>query len=179
MAGFATLLGGGLAGLAGANAQGGAIAGQNEVLNNDTASQSHIADAVKNGGFGSVALTMLYTVMPWLPGNPMAQAAGSAANSIAQGLVGQIQSHNGGNPPSTGAAPVTVCDPPFCEVVPTSPGAPGNALLPKGGDNGESELGASNHAKPALRRRRFLSLLARRQQTADEAARRLAIAWKE
>lgn len=146
MAGFATLLGGGLAGLTGANAQGGAIAGQNEVLNNDTASQSHIADALKNGGFSSVALTMLYTVMPWLPGNPVAQAAGSAANSIAQGLVGQIQSHNGGNPPSTGAAPVTVCDPPFCEVVPASPGAPGNALLSKGGDNGESELGGDSRA---------------------------------
>ena len=139
--GIATLVGGLAAGLAGQNAMGGASAGQNEVLNNDTASQDHIADAVKNGGFGSAALTLLlYTAMPWLPGNPMAQAAGSAATSIVQGLVGQIQSHNGGNTPSTGAAPVTACDPPFCEVVPASPGAPGNALLSKGGDNGESEL---------------------------------------
>ncbi|WP_338010975.1 VENN motif pre-toxin domain-containing protein [Paraburkholderia phenoliruptrix] len=48
MAGFATLLGGGLAGLAGANVQGGALAAQNEVLNN---TDNHPQDAAKNGGF--------------------------------------------------------------------------------------------------------------------------------
>jgi filamentous hemagglutinin len=147
LAGFATLLGGGLAGLAGANAQAGAIAAQNEALNNSGA-DSHIADTVKNGGLAGNLLLLAYTLMPGLPGNPMAQAAGSTVVSIAQGLVGQLQSHNGGNPPSTGAAPVTVCDPPFCEVVPASSGAPGNspgnALLSKGGDNGESELEGSS-----------------------------------
>ncbi|WP_240324401.1 DUF637 domain-containing protein [Trinickia diaoshuihuensis] len=147
MAGFATLLGGGLAGLAGANAQGGAIAAQNEVLNNDTASQAHIADALKSGGFAAAALSALYTVMPWLPGNPMVQVAGSTATSIAQGVVGQIPPHNGGSPPSTGAAPVTICDPPFCEVVPAPPGMPGDAHLSKGGDNGESELEGGSGAR--------------------------------
>jgi filamentous hemagglutinin len=47
MAGFATLLGGGLAGLAGANAQGGVTAAENEVLNN---TDNHPEDAAKNGG---------------------------------------------------------------------------------------------------------------------------------
>ena len=47
MAGFATLLGGGLAGLAGANARGGVTAAENEVLNN---TDNHPEDAAKNGG---------------------------------------------------------------------------------------------------------------------------------
>ncbi len=106
MAGFATLLGGGLAGLAGANAQGGATAGQNEVLNNDTASQDHIADAVKNGGLGSAALTLLYTAMPWLPGNPFAQATGQAVTSVVNGVLSQAQANYGRRTPPSDANPL-------------------------------------------------------------------------
>ncbi|GLU32742.1 hypothetical protein Busp01_25840 [Trinickia caryophylli] len=47
MAGFATLLGGVTAGLAGQDAQAGALAAQNEALNN---SGDHPADAAKKGG---------------------------------------------------------------------------------------------------------------------------------
>ncbi len=97
LAGFATLLGGSLAGLAGANPQGGAMAGQNEALNNDGGSADHTADAVKNGGFGSAVVAGLYSLIPWLPGNPVTQAIGSTM----QGVMGQIQSHYGRqNPPS-------------------------------------------------------------------------------
>ncbi|WP_240324400.1 hypothetical protein [Trinickia diaoshuihuensis] len=49
MAGFATLLGGGLAGLAGANAQGGATAAQNEALNNSGAPQD-VKNSAEKGG---------------------------------------------------------------------------------------------------------------------------------
>ena len=141
LAAFATLAGGGLAGLAGVNVSGAATAAQNEALNN-SGQASHVADTVKGGGlFGSLLLTA-YTVAPWLPGNPTAQAVGATASSVAQGLAGQIQSHNGPNPPSTGAAPVTVCDPPLCymSASPAGPGGPSNVLLSKGSDNGESEL---------------------------------------
>lgn len=144
LAAFATLAGGGLAGVAGSNVSGAATAAQNEALNN-SAQSDHIADTIKSAGlFGSLLLAA-YTMAPWLPGNPIAETAGSTASSLAQGLAGQAQSHNGPNPPSTGAAPVTICEGPFCAVLvaPGSPGGPSNALLSKGGDNGEGELQGS------------------------------------
>jgi filamentous hemagglutinin len=73
MAGFATLLGGGLAGLAGANAQGGATAAQNEVLNN---TDKHPEDAAKNGG-------VLGAVGDWLK-NTYGDPVGSIENWIGQ-----------------------------------------------------------------------------------------------
>lgn len=55
LAAFGTLAGGGLAGLAGQNAMGGAIAGQNEAVNNDGGDPSHTKAAATNGGLGSSA----------------------------------------------------------------------------------------------------------------------------
>ncbi|MCP3728377.1 filamentous hemagglutinin N-terminal domain-containing protein [Paraburkholderia sp. CNPSo 3272] len=155
LAAFATMTGGSFAALAGQNAMAGATAAQNEALNNDAGSQAHTANAVKNGGVGGAALTVLYSLMPWLPGNPATQVVGQLASSTFQGLVSQIQSNNGrtppsdpnpllqandGNPPNTGASPVTpampLCDPPVCTTVPGSPGAAGNTLLSSGGGSG-------------------------------------------
>jgi hypothetical protein len=149
LAAFATLAGGGLAGVAGVNVNSAATAAQNEALNN-SAQSDHIADTIKSAGlFGSLLLAA-YTMAPWLPGNPIAQTAGSTASSLAQGLAGQVQSHNGPNPPSTGAAPVTICEGPLCSVVvaPGSPGGPSSALLSNGGDNGEGELQGSTGSPP-------------------------------
>jgi filamentous hemagglutinin len=153
MAGFATLLGGGLAGLAGANAQGGALAAQNEVLNN---TDKHPDDAAKNGGAVTAFLGML-------------ASSQQQANSFMDGPSNTFQSyldavfHTGSpqqpqdpsglgsndgtnNTLSTGAAPVTteVCIPgEGCIVTPSlvptgSPNnTPSNILQSTGnGDNG-------------------------------------------
>ena len=78
MEGFATLLGGGLAGLAGANAQGGANAALNEVVNN---TDDHPETAAKNGG-------VLGAVGDWLK-NTYGDPVGSIENWLGQfgGLV--------------------------------------------------------------------------------------------
>jgi filamentous hemagglutinin len=63
---------------------------------------------------------------------------------------------NDGNPPNTGASPVTpavpVCDPPVCTVMPGSPGtpgyAPGNTTLSSGDSNGSN---ASNDTATTTR----------------------------
>ncbi|MFP6557908.1 putative toxin [Paraburkholderia sp. B3] len=99
VAGFATLLGGGLAGLAGQNVTAGAMAAQNEALNNDTASAAHTAYAAQNGGLGSAALAVAYSLMPWLPGNPATQAIGSGVSSTVQGLISKIRANYGGQTP--------------------------------------------------------------------------------
>ena len=79
---------------------------------------------MKNGGLGAIALTTLYSFMPWLPGNPMTQVVGQVASSTFNGLVAQIQANygrqtpqadannqisgtDGGNTPHTGASPAT------------------------------------------------------------------------
>jgi hypothetical protein len=145
MAGFATLIGGGLAGLAGANAQGGATAAQNEVLNN---TDKHPEDAAKNGG-------LLSGFGNWLQntyGDPLGDLSrwGNQFLGLVKANNGQtppsdpnplVQANNG-NPPNTGGSPVTpavpVCDPPVCTMVPGSPGAPSNAIL-SSGNSGSSD----------------------------------------
>lgn len=60
---------------------------------------------------------------------------------------------NNGNPPTTGASPVTpavpVCDPPVCTMVPGSPGTPSNAILSSGssdsGSGGTNGQGSTNN----------------------------------
>ena len=105
MAGFATLLGGGLAGLAGANAQGGAIAAQNEVLNN---TDKHpglgglltVAGAVIGGilaGGGSVAADVVTGGLN-IAATPTEVAAGSAAGGALGNRIGALlNSDNSGD----------------------------------------------------------------------------------
>jgi len=139
---ISTLVGGGIASAAGQNVQGAVSAAQNEALNNSTQDPQA---AAKSGGLAKALIAAAYMLMPWLPGNPAGQAVTSVVLSNAKDLVGQIPSPNGPNPPSTGAAPVTVCDPPFCyvSVSPGWAGGPSSPLLSKGGDNGEGELEGS------------------------------------
>ncbi|WP_343675898.1 hypothetical protein [Paraburkholderia heleia] len=119
MAGFATLLGGGLAGAAGANENGGATAAQNEALNN---TGDHAADAAKSGGLLNAFGTWLQntygdplgTLQNW--GN---QFAGLVTSNNGQTSPSdpnnQLSAGSNGNPPNTGAAPVT---PPVVACVP-------------------------------------------------------------
>lgn len=153
MAGFATLLGGGLAGLAGANAQGGAIAAQNEVLNN---TDKHPEDAAKNGGVLSAFENLVSAV-----GDQLASAGRGAVNMGNQ-FLGLMNANSGqtppsdpnplvqandGNPPSTGASPVTppvpACDPPVCTWLPASPGTPSHITLSSGNSGDDTGSGAS------------------------------------
>lgn len=120
LAGFATLVGGGLAGFAGANAQGGATAAQNEALNNDAGDPTHTGDAAKKGG---VLDTLAGAFSDMLNAN-------NAAKSWVQGQVNQfigfmnansgrtapsdpnplVDANNGSNTPS-GTAGATVTPP--------------------------------------------------------------------
>lgn len=155
MAGFATLLGGGLAGLAGANAQGGATAAQNEVLNNTDA---HPEDAAKNGGFLSAVgnwLQSTYGDPVGSIGNWISQAVGlaqsgaqqkmseSSSSLVAQGIangVTAVSGSGGGLPPATGADPVLV-NPGVGQVPSSVTGStPPNATL----SSGNSEDAGSN-----------------------------------
>lgn len=158
LAGFATLLGGVSAGLAGQNAQGGALAGQNEALNN---SGEHAADAAKNGGLLSAFGSWLQNTYGDPLGSP--QNWGNQFAGLVTGNNGQtspsdpnnqITGSNNGNPPNTGAAPVApptlvcvpgagcVVTPPL--VLPGSPSnAPGNAILSSGNGSGSSDSGDS------------------------------------
>lgn len=161
MSGFATLLGGGLAGLAGANAQGGAMAAQNEVLNN---TDDHPETAAKNGGVLSQFGSFL--------GDQLASAGRGAVNMGNQ-FIGLMNANSGqtppsdpnplvqandGNPPNTGASPVTpavpVCDPPVCTVMPGSPGTPGyapsNTTLSSGDTNGSSATNGAGDSSLTL-----------------------------
>jgi filamentous hemagglutinin len=145
MAGFATLLGGGLAGLAGANAQGGATAAQNEVLNN---TDDHPATAAKNGGvLGTLAgafsdlVNANNAAKSWVQGQVNQFIGLMNANS---GQTGPSDANNqlpgGGNdnnPSGTAGAVVTPSVPiptPYGGVVMTPPLiAPGTPILSSGG----------------------------------------------
>ncbi|WP_080418866.1 filamentous hemagglutinin N-terminal domain-containing protein [Burkholderia ubonensis] len=156
LAAFATLAGGGLAGLAGQNAMAGATAAQNEALNN---TGDHAANAAKKGG-------LLNAFGTWLQ-NTYGDPIGSFKNWGNQ-FLGLMQANNGqtppsdpnplvqannGNPPNTGASPVTpavpVCDPPVCTMVPGSPGTPSHAILSSGssdsGSGGTNGQGSTNN----------------------------------
>jgi hypothetical protein len=85
LAGFATLLGGGLGALVGGNADGAATAAQNEAVNNSGA-DSHIANTVANGGWIGNLVTGLSSMVPWLPTNPIAQGLSGSLNWLASGV---------------------------------------------------------------------------------------------
>jgi hypothetical protein len=160
MAGFASLLGGGLAGLAGANAQGGATAAQNEVLNN---TDKHPEDAAKNGGALSQFGSFLSAAGSYI-GDQLASAGRGAVNMGNQ-FLGLMNANSGQTPPSdpnplvqandgnwpnTGASPVTpstpatpVCDPPVCTVMPGLPGTPSHITISSGNSGDDTGSGAS------------------------------------
>ncbi|VVE72766.1 tRNA nuclease CdiA-2 [Pandoraea captiosa] len=71
---LSSLIGAGLSGAAGADANAGAFWAQNQALNNEAGSPEHIADAVKGGVVSSIT-ALIYTLMPAMPGNPVMQAA--------------------------------------------------------------------------------------------------------
>ncbi|WP_332311178.1 DUF637 domain-containing protein [Burkholderia multivorans] len=156
LAAFATLAGGGLAGLAGQNAMAGATAAQNEALNN---TGDHAADAAKKGGLLNAFGTWLQDTY----GDPI----GSFKNWGNQ-FLGLMQANNGqtppsdpnplvqannGNPPATGGAvvtpPVVACTPGAgCVVTPPiasagATGSPSNATLSSGNSGGGSGSGTS------------------------------------
>ena len=164
LAGFATLLGGGLAGLAGANAQGGANAAQNEALNNSGAPQD-VKGSAEKGGLLSQFGSFLSAAGSYV-GDQLASVGRGAVNMGNQfiGLMnansGQtpppdpnplVSASNGGNPPATGGAVVT---PPAYAMtpegpVPIAPGvavpglSPGNAILSSNGSDSGTGAGPS------------------------------------
>lgn len=95
LAAFATLAGGGLAGLAGVNVNGAMTAAQNEALNNAGKRDPG------QGGLLSALANTAYTLMPWLPGNPATQA-------ISQAFQGPVYQPNGAaDPPADDLGNVT------------------------------------------------------------------------
>ncbi|UXU90306.1 two-partner secretion domain-containing protein [Burkholderia sp. S-53] len=132
--GISAVSGGLAAALAGANAGAGSTWAANEAVNNATSQKSVVQTFLQTS-----AIT-LYGLMPWLPGNPITEAAGNGILSRAKDLVNQGPSSNGPNTPPTGA--VVVCEFPVCTMSPApgGPGGPPNVSLSKGSDNGESEL---------------------------------------
>ncbi len=155
MAGFATLLGGGLAGLAGANAQGGTNAALNEVVNN---TDNHPEDAAKSGG-------ILGAVGNWLQ-NTYGDPVGSIGNWVNQ-FVGMMpnptgpadannQLPGGGNDNNTSGTAGAVVTPsvpiptPYGGVVMTPPLiAPGTPIL-SGGGNGDDTGSSQSPAAVVL-----------------------------
>ncbi|MET1534237.1 filamentous hemagglutinin N-terminal domain-containing protein [Burkholderia sola] len=159
LAAFATLAGGGLAGLAGQNAMAGATAAQNEALNN---TGDHAADAAKKGGFLTALGNMVSTAGGYI-GDQLASAGRGAVNMGNQ-FIGLMNANSGqtppsdpnplveannGNPPAAGGAvvtpPVMACTPDKgCVFTPplvapgSSNGAPSNATL-SSGDSGSSD----------------------------------------
>ncbi|WP_336598096.1 filamentous hemagglutinin N-terminal domain-containing protein [Paraburkholderia bengalensis] len=164
LAAFGTLAGGGLAGLAGQNAMGGAIAGQNEALNNDGGDPSHTKAAATNGGLGSSLAAGIYSLAPWLPGNPLTQNVGSGLQVTMAGVLAKIQANYGGqnppapadkldltdrndnNTPNTGMSPVTPivvpCPVPGPACAPTI--IPGGGGAPSGYSPGNATYSSGN-----------------------------------
>ncbi|WP_256253459.1 two-partner secretion domain-containing protein [Burkholderia ubonensis] len=155
LAAFATLAGGGLAGLAGQNAMAGATAAQNEALNN---TGDHAANAAKKGGLLNAFGTWLKntygdpvgSVQNWInqfagqvQSGAQAKASESPSSLVAQGVangVNAVMGAGGGLPPAPGLDAVLVN---AGQVAPPVTGkTPSNALLSSG--NNDSGLGNSN-----------------------------------
>ncbi|WP_232457829.1 filamentous hemagglutinin N-terminal domain-containing protein [Burkholderia ubonensis] len=155
LAAFATLAGGGLAGLAGQNAMAGATAAQNEALNN---TGDHAANAAKKGGLLNAFGTWLKntygdpvgSVQNWInqfagqvQSGAQAKASESPSSLVAQGVangVNAVMGAGGGLPPAPGLDAVLVN---AGQVAPPVTGnTPSNALLSSG--NNDSGSGNSN-----------------------------------
>ncbi|GLU34752.1 hypothetical protein [Trinickia caryophylli] len=160
MAGFATLLGGVTAGLAGQNAQAGALAAQNEALNN---SGDHPADAAKKGGvlsaFGNLlsaigdqlasagrgAVNMGTEFIGLMQSGAQQKMSESPSSLVAQGIangVNAVAGTGGGRPPTAGPDAVTVVSGTGQATSATTLGTPPNALLSS--SNNDSGSGKSD-----------------------------------
>ncbi|WP_244097992.1 filamentous hemagglutinin N-terminal domain-containing protein [Burkholderia ambifaria] len=174
LAAISALAGGGFAGLAGQNATAGAVAAQNEALNNDGGSPTHTAAAVKNGGaLSAVAEMILTAMMPWK--SPTIQSLTQPVTSTVKGVGSLVQSNDGrtppadpnplvqandGNPPATGGAVVTpptvtcypgvgcVATPPIASAGAT--GSPSNATLSSGNSDSGSGSGTGGQGATNL-----------------------------
>ncbi|MFM0267380.1 beta strand repeat-containing protein [Paraburkholderia sediminicola] len=160
LAAFATLVGGGAAGLAGGSVQAGATWAQNEALNNDKNDTQKAAQ----GGLVTNLWNVAQGTATWL---------GNGATSLANQFIGLMNANsgqtppadpnnqllganNGGNPPATGGAvvtpPVVACGPAGCVVTPpvAAPGTPGyvpgNAILSTGDGSSGSGNGATGQS---------------------------------
>ncbi|WP_245982888.1 beta strand repeat-containing protein [Trinickia fusca] len=160
LATFSTLVGGGLAGLAGLNAQSAVTTAQNEALNNSGAGD-HTAQAVKNGGVLSTladafvdALQFKQRMDNWLTGQA-SQFVGVMNRNSAQTPPSDpnplVQANNG-NPPMTGGAVVT---PPVSVPLPNGTVATTPPLIQPGapilssGDSGDDTGGGATGQGPA------------------------------
>ncbi|WP_244140581.1 filamentous hemagglutinin N-terminal domain-containing protein [Burkholderia sp. BCC1047] len=172
LAAMGTVVGGGLADLAGQNVLGAVAAAQNEVLNNDTASPGHVASAASRGGLVSAAWdTVLTMVMPWR--SQTVQAYLEPVTSTIKGVGTLAQENyknqsqppadankqlsdgdNNNNPSGTAGAVVTppllMCMPGGGCIVLTPVGAagalsaPSQAILSSGSDSGNGIAGDGN-----------------------------------
>ena len=147
LAAFATLAGGGLAGLAGQNAMAGATVAQNEALNN---TGDHVADAAKKGGLVSAFGTWLQntygdpigSIQNWISqfgGQMRSDAQGKIAESpsalVAQSIangVNAVMGAGGGRPPAAGYDPVLAGAGGGQATSTVTGGAPSNAILSSG-----------------------------------------------
>ncbi|CAI8693774.1 filamentous hemagglutinin N-terminal domain-containing protein [Burkholderia pyrrocinia] len=155
MAVFATLTVGGLAGLAGQNAIAGAIAAQNEVMNN---TDPHAADAAQSGGLVTSAKNAFMnwanntygdpigSIRNWISqfgGQMKSDAQGKVTQSpaalVAQGVangVNAVMGAGGGLPPGAGYDPVLAGAGRVTSV--GTGGAPSNAILSSNGNGDET-----------------------------------------
>ncbi|RQR67694.1 filamentous hemagglutinin N-terminal domain-containing protein [Burkholderia sp. Bp9126] len=166
LAAFATLAGGGLAGLAGQNAMAGATAAQNEALNN---TGNHADNAAEKGGFLNAFGTWLQntygdpvgSVQNWInqfagqvQSGAQAKASESPSSLVAQGVangVNAVMGAGGGRPPAAGADAVLVNS--GRAAAPVTGNTPANALLSSGNNgpgsgntNGQSATNTGNNS---------------------------------
>ncbi|WP_083254311.1 DUF637 domain-containing protein, partial [Pandoraea sp. ISTKB] len=164
---LSSLMGAGLSGAAGADANAGAFWAQNQALNNEAGSSEHIADTVK-GGLVSSIVGLIYALMPAAPGNPITQfgreqfqalmKAGARAKMLEsptdlflQGTVNGITAvagATGGRQPPTSTGAILARSGGGTELVGSigTPGyVPDNVILSqRGGDEPPSGSGGSN-----------------------------------
>ncbi|VWD30824.1 two-partner secretion domain-containing protein [Burkholderia contaminans] len=165
LAAFATLVGGGLAGLSGQNAAAGAQAAQNEALNNTAGSDGHTANAVQGGGLASKSMNAVLDWVKWTYGDP-----GTTLANWGRQILGHMNRDYGGKPQPTDAnnqlsggggdnmsgtagavvtPPLVLCPPGGpCAFTPPVPGAagykPNGAILSSGGDGGNDNTTGNN-----------------------------------
>jgi filamentous hemagglutinin len=143
---FATLLGGGLAGLAGQNAIGGATAGQNEALNNSGQhlGQGGLIDSIVSWAQNTYG-DPVGSVQNWISqftGQMQSGAQATAsqspsalvAQSVANG-VNAVMGSGGGLPPAAGADAVLVNSGAGQAAAPVTGSTPSNAILSSNGND--------------------------------------------